>query len=358
MQLKEILEHLNDTSERELEYSDNPNHGLSPFYRYLEQTGQKDENGIFLLTQKMLRKETTMPDSSMASFFWDRMNSSSSRFLIKKATRYYREPFIKTDFISMRYVYSGHCHIFTPQKEIVLNQGDMIVLNPGFVFSQQLQENDHVFTMMFDQTYIRDYLLKGLTGNSDLSQILLKYISNDEISQKYIIFHTSENHWVNNTIEEILCEQLEKTVYGDELMVSLLKTMLIQMIYCPYEYTEANTRNFQKIAGILNYVNIHYNEVTLSDLSEQFGYNQKYISKLFLRSTGISFKDYVFGLKCDDVCFQLNNSTLSVEEILYNVGITNESYFYRKFRSIYGLSPSEYRQKNKKQPVKDCNQNS
>ena len=39
----------------------------------------------------------------------------------------------------------------------------------------------------------------------------------------------------------------------------------------------------------------------------------------------------------------LANSKMPVTDIIESVGYDNTSYFYRKFREKYGMSPKEYR---------------
>jgi len=39
----------------------------------------------------------------------------------------------------------------------------------------------------------------------------------------------------------------------------------------------------------------------------------------------------------------LVTTNLSVQEIIYQVGISNKSYFYREFSAKYGVTPGEYR---------------
>ena len=350
MEVNELRRHMSDISGREISYRDNKSTVLSPFYEYLEMMNQKDENGIYYMSQSLLKDSALKGHTETKHpYFWDNLNYDSPSFLIKKATRFYREPFSQAEFIALRYVYSGSWHIFTPHQEIVLSEGDLIMLSPGFIFSQQLEENDHVFTMMFDKAYIRDFILKGITSSNSISELLLNYATDREISQKYILFHTRENIRVKQAMEEILCEKIDPSLYSEEMMASLLKILLIQLLYCPYDYANDSIRNIQKVAGILNYVNLHYRDVSLHNLAEEFGYNEKYISRLFQKSTGISFKDYVFQRKCENICFQLNNTDLPIDEIIHQEGITNETYFFHRFRSIYGCSPSEYRNTNRKQ---------
>ena len=41
--------------------------------------------------------------------------------------------------------------------------------------------------------------------------------------------------------------------------------------------------------------------------------------------------------------YLLTSSRLSIADIIGSVGYDNTSYFYRKFRERYGVSPKEYR---------------
>ncbi len=344
MELSELHSHMNDISERETQYRSGNVSTLSAFYRNLEELHMKDENGIYYLSQDLLKNAISdVSGANYSGYFWDRLGGTASRFVIKKATRFYRDPFSYADFVAMRYVYSGHCHLYMPQSDLILKEGDLIMLSPNSIFSQELGEEDHVFTMMFDRDYIRNVILKGILSANDISQFLLSYVFDTGTAQKYLLFHSDSNTRVRRTIEEILCEQIDPSDYGNELMASLLKILMIHLLRCPYEYADKDTRNIKRVAGILNYVDRHYLTVTLKELSEEFGYSEKYLSRLFLQAAGVSFKNYILKLKYDEICMKLRNTDLSIEEILKQANITSETYFYNHFRKQYNLSPAEYR---------------
>ena len=42
-------------------------------------------------------------------------------------------------------------------------------------------------------------------------------------------------------------------------------------------------------------------------------------------------------------CYLLRNTVLPVADVARSVGYENTSYFHRLFRSLFGLSPKEYR---------------
>ena len=40
----------------------------------------------------------------------------------------------------------------------------------------------------------------------------------------------------------------------------------------------------------------------------------------------------------------LQNTSIPVADVAFAVGYSNTSYFHRRFRELYGMSPREYRQ--------------
>ena len=93
----------------------------------------------------------------------------------------------------------------------------------------------------------------------------------------------------------------------------------------------------------MDYINNNYQDVSLNDIANKFGYNPKYISRLIKTSTNKNFKDYILEKRMAQVETYLKNSNLSIHEIMIQTGLTNETYFYKKFKELYGMSPSDYR---------------
>ena len=65
----------------------------------------------------------------------------------------------------------------------------------------------------------------------------------------------------------------------------------------------------------------------------------------FKKEKGISLSDYVIQEKLKIASSLLKGTNLSISIIASNIGYTNFSYFTQVFKKVYGVSPSEYRQK-------------
>ena len=83
--------------------------------------------------------------------------------------------------------------------------------------------------------------------------------------------------------------------------------------------------------------------LSLDSLSDRFGLNGKYLSKLFKEEFGMKFIDYVIGLRMEHAKSLLSDTDMPVQEIAEKLGYTSAIAFARTFRRAVGSSPSDYR---------------
>lgn len=63
--------------------------------------------------------------------------------------------------------------------------------------------------------------------------------------------------------------------------------------------------------------------------------------------TGQTVSEFIRTVRMKKASQLLRNSSLNISEIMYSVGFSNRSYFSKCFSDEYGLTPKEYREKNK-----------
>ena len=68
-----------------------------------------------------------------------------------------------------------------------------------------------------------------------------------------------------------------------------------------------------------------------------------YFCKMFRKSTGLNFTDYVSRIRVEKAKNLLLNHNLRVSEIAYEVGFQSLTHFNRVFKKIMGQSPTDYR---------------
>ena len=97
-----------------------------------------------------------------------------------------------------------------------------------------------------------------------------------------------------------------------------------------------------------DYVRKHYREkIYLDDIADSLGISPSYLSRLFKKETGICLQDFINEERVFRAANLLVYSELSLPEIAEYVRFPNQSYFGKIIKKLKGLTPKEYRDRNR-----------
>ena len=85
--------------------------------------------------------------------------------------------------------------------------------------------------------------------------------------------------------------------------------------------------------------------VSREELSKSVFYDSAYFSRLFKRETGMSYIEYLSEIRMMQARTMIGNTNSSYSEIARAVGFPNTSYFFKRFRAFFGMTPGEWREK-------------
>ncbi|PZR72462.1 MAG: AraC family transcriptional regulator [Chthoniobacterales bacterium] len=92
------------------------------------------------------------------------------------------------------------------------------------------------------------------------------------------------------------------------------------------------------------YIDKHKLEpLSLTDVAKAAGASVFHFCKVFHKSTGLRFTDYVARVRLDDARTQLLNPSRRISEVAYDVGFQSLTQFNRTFKRVFGQSPTEFR---------------
>lgn len=107
---------------------------------------------------------------------------------------------------------------------------------------------------------------------------------------------------------------------------------------------EASQASIGRIHEILPWVEEHYGEqVSLSDVADQLSISREYFCRLFRQSMGITFQQYLTGIRLNHAYQDLLHTDTPVSEVMEINGFTNQKNFNASFKKLYGHTPSEIR---------------
>ena len=129
-----------------------------------------------------------------------------------------------------------------------------------------------------------------------------------------------------------LIEQLQT-----DLLLTSEETPLIQTV------AAAPNDAFQRL---LEEVRQEYTkDLSLQVLAKKYSLSYSYCSELFKTATGFTFSKYLTQLRMNAAASLLLTTSRPVADISYEVGYHNYPHFAGMFKSFFGLTPTEFRQK-------------
>ena len=100
----------------------------------------------------------------------------------------------------------------------------------------------------------------------------------------------------------------------------------------------------RQLREIVGYLGEHFTEpLSLPEGASHFGLSPQYFSTFFRENFGRTFTQHINSLRIEQAARLLRETDLPVMEVGFSVGFDNFSYFIKRFRSVYGVSPSHYR---------------
>jgi two-component system, response regulator YesN len=102
--------------------------------------------------------------------------------------------------------------------------------------------------------------------------------------------------------------------------------------------------------NIINDVNSCFRDcnISLETVADKFDISTTYLSRFFKAETGVNFIEYITNLRMDEVKTQLRSTEKPIKDIVKEVGYIDSASFARKFKSLEGITPGQYREMTKR----------
>jgi len=87
--------------------------------------------------------------------------------------------------------------------------------------------------------------------------------------------------------------------------------------------------------------------VTNERLAEEAGINVNAFTKLFLKATGQTPRQYLIQLRIEKACRLLEQNTMAIDQIAETSGFCDRYHFSRIFKKRVGVSPAAFRRRSR-----------
>ena len=156
--------------------------------------------------------------------------------------------------------------------------------------------------------------------------------------------HWSELHFERKIEESPVAAMTAKDNPGSDTVPPLKESSVRpEKAECVEEDQEGNQ------IKLLSFIYDHYMEdISVQDLSAHMGYSEVHTCRLFKQYFGQTFVSYLAHYRMRKAAHLLLYTDMSVREIGNAVGYANSNYFGKVFHRIYEMTPTEYREREKK----------
>ena len=162
-------------------------------------------------------------------------------------------------------------------------------------------------------------------------------------------FQGNEYREIKKIIEDMSKEFREKGL-GYRSILNGYSRVLYSKILRKLKNGETNVADLscinRIIAECLAYIDSRcFEKLTLKEVAEHTFYNPAYLSRIFKEQCGVSLSEYIKEKRMGEAARLLSDSSLSNDEIMYQVGYSDKKQFYKNFKDIYHETPAEFRKK-------------
>ncbi len=233
-------------------------------------------------------------------------------------------------------IISGAFHLNIEGEEKSFYPGDVFILPP---YARHVGFKTAATTFYWLHFQLQD--VQALDSDETLDQLQSK------CSDKQIVF-PAQFHLPHAESSLILINQIihnsshtPQCLVNDYLGTAALLELQRQAAAHIAAEQAQKSRRFEEIVA---YIDGNYREnLTVSSIARQFGYNEKYLVRLFQKHTRTSIKGYIIKTRLKVAETLLLSTNDSMAMIAQQAGFSNEYYFMRRFKQEYNMTPLQYR---------------
>ena len=131
-----------------------------------------------------------------------------------------------------------------------------------------------------------------------------------------------------------------------EELSARVKLLLLKLL----ETVSENALPARMVEALDEYISENVGEeISNTEIGAIFGYHPFYVSKMLKDKKGITLRQYIISYRLKAAKRMLELTKKSIAEIAEETGFTDASYFTKTFRSTFGVTPKEWRQKFKEE---------
>lgn len=345
--LKESLHQLINLNEDELFYKQyyEASESEKKLEDFLKTVNREDAVKRHLVIPEVL-PEIISYDMQEKEYFEDDGNRN---VYISRHNRYTPAFMHRHAFFEMIFVLSGRGAQNIGLKRVNFKEGDLIFIAPGVFHTMEVfNDETAVFNILLRKSTFYQMFSPVMKRNDQIGHFFSEGL-NDTKRVEYLIFHMSGDKLAELQVLflRLYQEHVFHDSYSDQVMVGILTSFTAMIMRHYRDSMETSLSDIQNQTTddflILNYIQNHLEDVSLSELADHFGFSVSYCSRMIKITTGQGFNDWKRTLRIRQAEHMLLSTRKTIHEIGIELGYQNSETFIRTFKKVLHLTPTQYR---------------
>lgn len=245
------------------------------------------------------------------------------------------------DFFEINYVYKGDCINLIERESLHIKTGDFLMLHPGTFHTVYADSQSKVVNILIRPAYFK----RAFSNVQGIGASSIALFINNANSNSYYKYVMCNAEFVRQEVTSLMEEEVENDFNSNIMQEALLSILICKLLRKAEQTVISDMRCSASniMIDMLQYIYDNYNSVTLSEISEKFGYSIAHICRMFSSQTGKTFGDILTEIKMEKATAYLRDTDFKVCEIAQLVGYDSNEYFHRLFKSRFGITPLQFR---------------
>lgn len=260
---------------------------------------------------------------------------------LRTHTRFVHFPKHTHNFVEITYMCSGATTHIINGVQLTLNTGEILILSQSA--EQEILpagKGDIALNFIIRPEFFEKSLI--MLGGSLIRDFLVDCLRTNQTSTPYLHFKAADIHPVQNLIENLAYSIVNKIHDNniDQITMGLLLLHLMNNM----DTADLGLSSYDNkvLLSVLRFIDENYKDGRLCELSKSLSIPVSHLSRLIKSLTGSTYTQLLQTKRLNHAKLLLETTNMSVLDISLAVGYDNFSYFYRLFKSVYGLSPKKY----------------
>ena len=240
------------------------------------------------------------------------------------------------------YVVGGMGQFKVAEKLIPVSPDDLVIVNPNVEHTEVSLNASPL-----------EYIVLGVEG--------MEFAADENGDRRYSAFNFhSGREDILPYLRGMLREIEQKSAGYEVVCQDLLEVLVVKLMrHTDFSLTVTPAQQSSKeCAEARRYIDSNFKEnISLDQLAELTHVNKYYLVHSFSKEYGVSPINYLIGRRIEESRYLLADTNHSLSQISHMLGFSSPSYFSQSFRKLEGISPMEYRKRQRAAREEDIRNN-